>query len=231
MLGAIFEITKPVHAAVVLLFLGVPTQVSYSRFLSLIPLRLLRDPPPQTRQPHLFSRNKAPQKTSMNILKRLCSPKLAAHVSGSPSAPKAHEHAPFYPKIIDHFRRTRVPGTRRTPPTGHLLLLPSSGPVMNSLPSTLRFHLTFISYANAGRRKPFVTGRIVQPSSFVTLLLCQTPKRSSPLCLPTFANKVLVNEENYEPPPPHTPRICLILRPHYGRACPRPDRGSGRALS
>lgn len=27
----------------------------------------------------------------------------------------------------------------------------------------------------------------------------------------------------------YPPRICLILWPHCGRACPRPDRGSGRA--
>lgn len=165
----------------------------------------------------------------MNILKRLCSPKLAAHVSGSPSAPKATNTRPFTRNNGSFYAHS---GARnRKAPTEHLLL-PSTGPVMNSLPSTFRFRLTFISYANAGRRKTFVTGWNVQPSSFVTLLLCQTPKRSSPLCLPTFGNKVLVNEENYEAPPHHHhPRICLILRPHYGRACPRPDRGSGRAVS
>ena len=67
------------------------------------------------------------------------------------------------------------------------LLLPSTGPTVNSLPSTLRFRLTFISYANPVGRKTFVTGFNVQPSSFVSLLLCQTLWRgvfpSFPLCL------------------------------------------------
>lgn len=105
-------------------------------------------------------------------------------------------------------------GARNHQDTTEHLLLPSTGPVMNSLPSTLRFRLTFISYANAGRRKTFVTGSNVQPSSFVSLLLCQTPKRSSPLCLPTFGNEVLVNEENHKapPPPPNLPDLEATLR-------------------
>lgn len=59
MLGAIFKITKPVHVAVALLFLGVPTKVSFSRFLSLIRLRLLSDPE-HTDSPPNFAKHHMP---------------------------------------------------------------------------------------------------------------------------------------------------------------------------
>lgn len=52
MLGAIFKMTKPGHVVVAFLFLGVPTAVPFSSFLSLIRLRLLSDPK-QTNSPHL----------------------------------------------------------------------------------------------------------------------------------------------------------------------------------
>lgn len=51
MLGAIFKITKPGHVVVAVLFMGVPTTVSLSRFLPLIRLRLLSDPE-RTDSPH-----------------------------------------------------------------------------------------------------------------------------------------------------------------------------------
>lgn len=51
MLGAIFKITKPGHVVVALLFVGVPTTVSLSRFLPLIRVRLLGDPE-RTNSPH-----------------------------------------------------------------------------------------------------------------------------------------------------------------------------------
>lgn len=79
------------------------------------------------------------------------------------------------------------------------LLLPSTGqtnvcPTMNSVLSTLRFRLTFISYANPVGRKTFVTVFNVQPSSFVSLLLCQSLWRgvSLPfaLCLATLLYQV-----------------------------------------
>lgn len=60
--------------------------------------------------------------------------------------------------------------------------------------STLRFRLTFISYANPARRKTIVTSFNVQPSSFVSLLLCQSLWRgvflSFPLCLATLLYQV-----------------------------------------
>lgn len=59
MLGAIFKITKLVHVAVALLFLGVPTKVSFSRFLSLIRLRLLSDPE-HTDSPPNFTKHHMP---------------------------------------------------------------------------------------------------------------------------------------------------------------------------
>lgn len=57
MLGAIFKITKPGHVVVAGLFVGVPTTVSLSRFLSLIPLRLLTDPE-HTNSPHFAKKKK-----------------------------------------------------------------------------------------------------------------------------------------------------------------------------
>lgn len=162
----------------------------------------------------------------MNILKRLCSAKLAAHVrseqarGGSTSAPKSRKTRPFTRNNRSFYAHFGARNHKDTP--GHLLL-PSTGPVMNSLPSTLRFHLTFISYANAVRRKTFVTGFNVQPSSFVSLLLCQTPKRSSPLCLPTFGNKVLVKSKTTKRFPPNLPDLEAPLwacvsptRPRFG---------------
>lgn len=57
-------------------------------------------------------------------------------------------------------------------------------PLSFSALSTLRFRLTFISYANPAGRKTFVTGFNVQPSSFVGLLLCQSLRGERfPLCL------------------------------------------------
>lgn len=198
MLGAIFQITKPVHAAVALLFLGVPTEVSYSRFLSLIPLRLLRDtPPPKKNTPAPLNSQEINPKNKHEYFKtplfgQTCSTCQvgtgAQRLSERTKVAKTRHFTQNNRSFYAHF------GARNRKDTTEHLLLPSTGPVMNSLPSTLRFHLTFISYANAGRRKT-VTGSYVQPSSFVSLLLCQTPKRSSPLCLPTFCNEVLVNEE------------------------------------
>lgn len=67
-------------------------------------------------------------------------------------------------------------------------------PTVNSLLPTLRFRLTFISYANPVGRKTFVTGFNVQPSSFVSLLLCQSLRRgvflSFSLCLTTLLHLV-----------------------------------------
>lgn len=57
MLGAIFKITKPGHVVVALLFVGVPTTVSLSSFLSLIRLRLLTDPE-RTNSPHFAKKKK-----------------------------------------------------------------------------------------------------------------------------------------------------------------------------
>ena len=57
MLGAIFKITKPGHVVFALLFVGVPTTVSLSSFLSLIRLRLLTDPE-RTNSPHFAKKKK-----------------------------------------------------------------------------------------------------------------------------------------------------------------------------
>lgn len=74
-------------------------------------------------------------------------------------------------------------------------------PTINSQSSTLRFRLTFISYANPVGRKTFVTGFNVQPSSFVSLLLCQSHWRgvflSLPLCLATLLYQVRVVWETF----------------------------------
>lgn len=57
MLGAIFKITKPGHVVVAELFVGVPTAVSFSRFLSLIRVRLLSDPE-HTDSPHFVKNHR-----------------------------------------------------------------------------------------------------------------------------------------------------------------------------
>lgn len=90
----------------------------------------------------------------------------------------------------DASERRWCPENRKLNQNNKHLLLPSTGPITNSLPSTLWFRLTFISYANPVGRKTFVTGFNVQPSSFVSLLLCQTLWRGVllyfPLCLDTL---------------------------------------------
>ena len=105
--------------------------------------------------------------------------RLCIHLRGTILAPPQHE------SINEHWCRqwsrrqktvdeVEMPKVKLNSHNIEHLLLPSTGPTVNSLPSKLRFRLTFISYANPVGRKTFVTGFNVQPSSFVSLLLCQT---------------------------------------------------------
>lgn len=69
------------------------------------------------------------------------------------------------------------------------LLLPSTGATMNS-PAAEGFVLRSFHMQIVAGRKTFVTGYNVQPSSFVSLLLCQTLQKGSFFCSAFFSAHV-----------------------------------------
>lgn len=178
MLAAIFKITKPRHVVFSRLLVGVPTALSASCFLSLIRVRLLSDP--EHTNPLILLRNHMQISSTAPLLLRgnmqLNPIPLNRHAgeSWTKRGCQPNTTSSYLSKHLKAEECINVSDMR----TGHTAacedlaqLQERACPTVNS---TLWFHLTFISYANPAARKMFVTGLSDQPSSFVSLLLCQS---------------------------------------------------------